>query len=122
MNDMPFWVPDAEKYGADDEDEFDDQKDDAARADQQDAMNRSLNLMDHSSRKDEMRRAAENEMNIDDYQVQPASLQCMTDYQTFDYAEADDIEAYTVGDRVHGLPPEELPLNYYDNDDGFWDD
>lgn len=61
-------------------------------------------------------------MNIEEYQVQPATMQCLTDYPTFDYMGADDVEAYTVGDRVHGLPPEELPLNYYDNEDGFWDD
>lgn len=122
MNDLPFWVPDHEKYGADDEHEEDDNRDDQQREEQLDAMNRSLNVMDESSRKDDMRRAAEQDMSIENYQVQPATLQCMTDYQTFDYIGPDDIEAYTVGDRVHGLPPEELPLNYYDNEDGFWDD
>lgn len=85
-------------------------------------MSGSLNLMDAQSRKDDMRRAAEQEMNIDDYQVQPATLQCLTDYPTFEHLGPEEIPAYTVGDIVHGVPAEELPLVYYDNEDGFWDE
>ena len=46
----------------------------------------------------------------------------MTDFNTFDFATLDDVEAETCGDRNFGVPPEDLPLNYYDNEDGFWDE
>jgi len=46
----------------------------------------------------------------------------MTDFFEFEHAGPDDIPAYSQGDRNFGVPPEELPLNYYDNDDGYWDD
>jgi hypothetical protein len=34
----------------------------------------------------------------------------------------EDIAARLEGDVEHGVAPQNLPLNYYDNDDGFWDD
>ena len=46
----------------------------------------------------------------------------MTDFFTFGFATLDDVESQDVGDRNFGVPPEELPLNYYDNDDGYWDE
>lgn len=46
----------------------------------------------------------------------------MTDFFEFDHAGPDDIPAYSQGDKNFGVPAEELPLNYYDNDDGYWDD
>lgn len=41
----------------------------------------------------------------------------------FEFAEPsiNDVEAQVCGLFEYGVPPEEVPLNYYDNDDGFWD-
>ena len=61
-------------------------------------------------------------MSINQYQVEPASNQCMTDFYTKEYPERHEIEALTVGETEIGIPAEDLPINYYDNDDGFWDD
>jgi len=69
-----------------------------------------------------MVQAAEDEMGINDYRVEPATNQCMTDFFLPDTPTGDDIEARTVGDKLFGVAAEELPLNYYDNDDGFWDE
>ena len=46
----------------------------------------------------------------------------MTDFFIHDRAEPDDIEAWDIGERAGQLPPEELPINFYDNEDGFWDE
>lgn len=69
-----------------------------------------------------MMKAAEQEMSINDYKVEPATNQCLTDFYIPNLPKLEDIEAYTVGDRQFGVPPTQVPLNYYDNDDGFWDD
>jgi hypothetical protein len=45
----------------------------------------------------------------------------MTDFYTKELPGGDDIECRTVGDREFGVAAEEFPLNYYDNEDGFWD-
>lgn len=77
--------------------------------------------MDQDYRLEDMRRAADEEMNINEYRVEPATNQCMTDFFEFDHPGLDDVQAYVCGETEYGVPPEELPLNYYDNDDGFWD-
>ena len=46
----------------------------------------------------------------------------MTDFYTKEYPERHETEARTVGETLTGIAAEELPINYYDNDDGFWDD
>lgn len=61
-------------------------------------------------------------MGIEDFKVQPATNQCMTDFFTFDHCGLDDIEVEKAGEVNYGVRPEEVPLNYYDNDDGFWTD
>ena len=85
-------------------------------------MVQALKMQNRDSRMEDMRKVAEQEMNINEYQVQPATNQCMTDFFTHSHLGPDDIEARMAGDVNHGIAAEELPLNYYDNDDGFWDD
>jgi hypothetical protein len=34
----------------------------------------------------------------------------------------EDVRARDCGEDETGVPPEELPINFYDNDDGFWDE
>jgi len=46
----------------------------------------------------------------------------MSDFVTFAECGPDDIVIHKAGDQKFGVPPKDLPINYYDNDDGFWDD
>ena len=84
-------------------------------------MESALSALSEDYRRNDMMKAAEQEMSINDYQVEPASNLCMTDFHTKEYPEGHEIEARTVGDVEFGVAAEQLPLNYYDNDDGFWD-
>jgi len=84
-------------------------------------MEAALKFMHEDARLDDMRKAAEDEMNINDYKVEPATNQCMTDFFTHDMPKIEDVECQVCGENEYGVPPEELPLNYYDNEDGFWD-
>lgn len=85
-------------------------------------MELALKVTDQEHRLEDMRKAADEEMNINEYKVEPATNQCMTDFFEFDLPKLDDIQAQVAGETEYGVPPEQLPLNYYDNDDGFWDD
>ena len=87
-------------------------------------MQAALKMMDveEEYRREEMLKLAEEELNIDEFKVEPAANLCATDFFIPETPTVDDIEAYTCGDKFHGTPPAELPLHYYDNDDGFWDD
>jgi len=85
-------------------------------------METALKVMGDDGRADEMKRAAEVEMNINEYKVEPATNQCMTDFFTMDMPGLDDVADFDCGETEYGVPPEELPLNFYDNEDGFWDD
>ena len=43
--------------------------------------------------------------------------QCLTDFPVKEYADIDEIQG------AHDMANEHLvPINYYDNDDGFWDE
>jgi hypothetical protein len=84
-------------------------------------MQAALRVMDEDFRKEDMIKAGEGEMSINEYKVEPATNQCMTDFFEFDHPKPEDVQAYTCGDRNFGVAPEELPINYYDNDDGFYD-
>ena len=75
-------------------------------------MEAALRVMDQEHRLEDMRRAADEEMNINEYKVEPATNQCMTDFFEFDHPGLDEIEAQVCGETKYGVPPEELPLNY----------
>lgn len=85
-------------------------------------MEQALQVFSEEYRKDEMLEAAQNEMSINNYKVEPATNQCLTDFVIMQEVKGEDIQAYACGDRTFGIPPTQIPLNYYDNDDGFWDD
>ena len=57
------------------------------------------------------------EQNIDKYQFEAATEEVMVDFPCLPYAKIDEIEA---ADAVKYEPV--IPCNYYDNDDGFWND
>lgn len=132
LNDLPFYEIDeewlgseSEEYEAEDKDRsqviINSQKKDEDE-DEDSPMVQALKMQSREGRMEDMRAVADKEMSINEYQVQPATNQCMTDFFLHDHMGPDDIEAHVAGDVNHGVPAEELPLNYYDNDDGFWDD
>lgn len=57
------------------------------------------------------------EQNIDKYQFEAATDEIMVDFMPNGYAEVDDVQAADVNkhDPI-------IPCNYYDNDDGFWNE
>ena len=57
-------------------------------------------------------------MSIEGFKVQPATNQCLSDFPTMKHPKLDDVQCEM---NSHGILPNELPLNYYDNEDGFWD-
>ena len=56
------------------------------------------------------------EQSIQDYELDPESQTCMTDFPLKPYAGLEDIRA-----ADHIANEHQVPINYYDNDDGFWD-
>ena len=82
-----------------------------------DLIERMVHGMENLDRDKERRALYENEMSIDSYSVEPEAESCLTDFPLKQYASADEPI----------LTPEQLnanlmPVDYYDNDDGFWDD
>ena len=50
-------------------------------------------MMDEDYRLDDMRKAADAEMSINDYKVEPATNQCMTDFFEFEQPGIEEIQA-----------------------------
>ena len=50
-------------------------------------------MMDEEYRLDDMRKAADEEMSINEYKVEPATNQCMTDFFEFDHPGIEEIQA-----------------------------
>lgn len=55
----------------------------------------------------------EDEMNINEFTVEPEMEKVLTDFPIKPYSDPHD---------VYEDPNPILPLNFYDNDDGFWDE
>ena len=69
-------------------------------------------LEDEDQRDREAARIMEQELSITEYQVEPEMEKVMTDFYVKPYPDPT-------------IPPEKpliQPINYYDNDDGFWDE
>ena len=134
LNELQFYELDEQWLGSESEDFEDDENDgekdiqtiikQSMMGDEEkelSPMEAALRVMDQEHRLEDMRRAADEEMNINEYKVEPATNQCMTDFFEFDHPGLDEIQAQVCGETEYGVPAEELPLNYYENDDGFWD-
>lgn len=65
----------------------------------------------------ERQRIYDQEMQISQFELDPAVQTCLVDFATKPYAEIDDIQA---ADDIANS--NQVPINYYDNDDGFWDE
>ena len=76
-------------------------------------MERFVSGLDEDAREREMAKIIETEMNITDYQVEPEMEKVLTDFYVKPYPGAHDIL-----EDPHPI----LPLHFYDNDDGFWDE
>ena len=75
-------------------------------------MERFASGMDEDSREREAAQIMEQEQNITEYQVEPEMEKVMTDFYLKPYPDP----------RDPTDAPLLQPLNYYDNDDGFWTD
>lgn len=78
---------------------------------QRSAMENFASGLDENSREREAAQIMEQELSITEYQVEPEMEQVMTDFYLKPYPHPQDPINYT--DPL-------LPMNYYDNDDGFW--
>ena len=56
------------------------------------------------------------ELNIEEYKMDTEAQTCMTDFYRKPYVEADD-KRISEEEKNEG----EVPIDFYDNDDGFWD-
>ena len=74
---------------------------------------KEVNKMDHEG---ERRQIYDMELSIKDYELDPEVQTCMTDWPLKPYAGLEDIEA-----EKHLANDHLVPINYYDNEDGFWD-
>lgn len=83
-------------------------------------MQAALRMLEGENRLDDMRAVALEAMNVEGFKVQPATNQCLPDFPRMKHGTIDDVAAELNGEN--GVLPKELPMNYYDNDDGFWDD
>lgn len=88
----------------------DDDEDELKR--QRNAMEKFAKGLDEDSRDREAAQIMENELNIAQYQVEPEMEKVMTDFALKPYPNPkEEID-----------PPLLTPINFYDNEDGFWDD
>lgn len=69
--------------------------------------------LDEASREKEKQKIKVEEMNITEFTVEPEMEKVMTDFYTKPYS--DPLKPLNEAEQV-------IPLNYYDNDDGFWDE
>ncbi len=75
-----------------------------------------LRFIDEDEREKERRVIMDKEQNISEFMVEPEVESCQIDFYRWPYAEAHDIEAEQK--EVEHVQP----VNYWDNDDGFWDE
>jgi hypothetical protein len=75
-------------------------------------MERFASGLDEDSREREAAKIMEQELNITEYQVEPEMEKVMTDFYVKPYADPKEPQE----------KPLLQPLNYYDNDDGFWNE
>ena len=75
---------------------------------------REIAETDHAS---ERRVVYEEELDISQFELEGEKQTCMVDFPLKPYADVDYVQAQDALDNEH-----HVPINYYDNDDGFWDE
>jgi hypothetical protein len=78
-------------------------------------MQRFASGLDEENREREAAIMMETEMNITEFTVEPEMEKVLTDFYVKPYPDIHFVEA-------GNSPNPSLPLDFYDNDDGFWDD
>lgn len=126
INQLRFYEIDETTIGTDTESEeemitedqkmakgVDEEEDELKR--QRSAMENFASGLDEDSREREAAQIAETELSITQYQVEPEMEKVMTDFWLKPYIDPRE-------DPVKEQKPLLQPVNYYDNDDGFWDE
>lgn len=72
--------------------------------------------VENADREKERQALYDTEMNIEDYKMEADVESCMTDFYRKPYATIDE-SPVSKEEANENL----VPINYYDNDDGFWD-
>lgn len=138
IHDLPFYMIEPEELGSESDDEqgnkdsgsgdlasvINQQIKEAQNANQDDEdspMMKALKVLQEDHRMEDKRKIVEAELNINDYKVEPMTTQCMTDFAVLEAPDIDEITCRVPAGTPLGEAPLELPINYYDNDDGFWD-
>lgn len=123
VNERKFWAIDIHEVGEESGDEGNIRKGDdkSMGLDDSDASGltmaqRMLRFIDEDEREKERRVIMDKEQNISEFMVEPEVESCQIDFYRWPYAEAHDIEAEQK--EVEHVQP----VNYWDNDDGFWDE
>jgi hypothetical protein len=125
VNELRFWHFDPMDVGDESDEEGEDEEDitqllkqgiDAEEDEKATVAERMLSQIEEDHRDKEREELYLRELNVSSFQVEPEIETCMTDFYRKPYADIDDVqaEAAEVG--------HEQPVNYYDNDDGFWDE
>jgi len=127
LNELKFEEFHKEDLGSDNDEEGDDQgsgsvieqllADGADSEAKMTLLEKVVHGVDNVDRDNERRALYEKEMSIESYAVEPEIETCLTDFPLKEYAEAD--EAPLTDQQINGNL---MPVDYYDNDDGFWDD
>lgn len=127
MNELRFYDMKIENLGSDTEDFDDDGAEEAEiqrmlnkGLDDEDEMDRNplevaLANLEGDERLQERRQIYDKESSITDFQVEPEVESCSVDFYKKPYAEPMDVRAAV---EMENEPL--IPINYYDNDDGFW--
>lgn len=130
MSELNFYTIDLADLGSDTEDDGDDDAeekefarllmgglDDDESPENMSTMQKVMKEMEGKSLEDDRREIYDNELTTNEFELDPETQTCMVDFPTKPYATVDEVQA------ADEMANENLvPINYYDNDDGFWDD
>ena len=134
MSELNMYTIDVAELGTDTEDEGDEAANEKAfnklllsggldgnkdedAAEKADMLEQVMKEVTGKDREAERRKIYEEEMQIKDFELDPETQQCLVDFPTKPYADIDEIEA---ADDIANSNL--VPINYYDNEDGFWDE
>ena len=130
MNELNFYTIDVAELGSDTEDDGDDEaaekefsrllmggldeEEAAARGNMLERVMKQIGETDHEV---ERRKVYDTEQTITQYEMDPEVQKCMVDFPSKGYATIDEVEGAKDIANEHIVP-----INFYDNDDGFWDE
>ena len=126
MNELNFYVIDVAVLGSDSDNEMEVARertydpfmsggidDENVERNVSDLMNEKLAKIDIAAE----RQKVLDENSIEKYQLDPGVQDCLTDFPVKEYAQIDEVENAKNLSNEH-----QVPINFYDNDDGFWDE